>query len=156
MLYLLVTGERAALLTYHSWWTEVRKQLGKQTSIAKNLAPISSWEEKPQEYNLEAYLNHRGATSSLREDLTYEVSEWVKFFSASDKQVLRDVANSFKLQWKTISDFWDEIAEQESQRQQLQRLMDQRKMDLRKQNVRQFRIDGDAMTGELEKALGGK
>lgn len=35
----------AALLTYHSWWTEVRKQIGKQTSIAKNLAPISSWEE---------------------------------------------------------------------------------------------------------------
>ncbi|KAG0220677.1 hypothetical protein BGX31_010712 [Mortierella sp. GBA43] len=109
---------------------------------------------KLHEYNLVAYLNHRGATSSLREDLTYEVSQWVKLFSASDKQVLRDVAISFRSQCKTISGFWDEIAEQESQRQQHQRLMDQRKMDLREQNVRQFRIDGDAMTGELEKALG--
>lgn len=110
----------------------------------------------PLEYNLEAYLNYRGATSSLREDLMYELSEWVKFFSASDKQVLRDVANSFRSQWKKISGFWDKIAEQESQQQQLRRLMNQRIVDLREENVRQFRIDGDAMTGELEKALGGK
>ncbi|KAG0260528.1 hypothetical protein BG011_001849, partial [Mortierella polycephala] len=104
-------------------------------------------------YNLEAYFKHRGATSSRREDLTYELSEWVKLFSASDKQILRDVANSFRSQWKTMSKFWDEILELESQRRQFEQLMEQRKIDLRRQNVHQLRIDGDAMTRELDEVL---
>ncbi|KAG0257272.1 hypothetical protein BGZ95_005292 [Linnemannia exigua] len=109
----------------------------------------------PAEYNLEAYFKYRGATSSRREDLTYELSEWVKFFSASGKQILRDVARSFRCQWKSMSKFWDEIEERESQQRQFEQLMEQRKIDLRRQNVHQFRIDGNAMTRELDEALGG-
>ncbi|KAG0373685.1 hypothetical protein BGX24_011389 [Mortierella sp. AD032] len=108
----------------------------------------------PAEYNLEAYFKHRGATFSRQEDLTYELSEWVKFFSASGKQILRDVAKSFRSQWKSMSKFWDEIEEQESQQRQFELLMEQRKIDLRRQNVHQFRIDGDAMTKELDETLG--
>ncbi|KAF9547622.1 hypothetical protein BGW38_009626 [Lunasporangiospora selenospora] len=109
----------------------------------------------PAEYNLVAYFKHRGATSSSQEDITYELSEWIKFFSASDKQILRDVASSFRSQWKSMSKFWDEIVERESQQRQLEQVMEKRKIDLRRQNVDQFRIDGDAMTRELDEALGG-
>lgn len=109
----------------------------------------------PAEYNLEAYFEYRGATSSHREDVTYELSEWVKFLSASGKQILRDVARSSRSQWKSMSKFWDEVEERESQQRQLEQLMEQRKIDLRRQNVHQFRIDGDAMTRELGEALGG-
>ncbi|KAG0356356.1 hypothetical protein BGZ54_000761 [Gamsiella multidivaricata] len=65
----------------------------------------------PAEYNPLAYFKHPGATSSLREHLAHELSEWVKCFSASDKQILRDVASSFRSYRKqTMSKFWDEIA----------------------------------------------
>ncbi|KAF8923534.1 hypothetical protein BGZ58_002832, partial [Dissophora ornata] len=77
------------------------------------------------------------------------------FFAASGKQILRDIARSFRLQWKSMSKFWDEIEERESQQRQFEKLMEQRKIELRKQNVHQFRIDGDAMTRELDEALGG-
>lgn len=112
---------------------------------------------KPSEYNPLSYFKHRRATSSLREQLTHELSEWVKYFSASDKQIHRDIANSLRSYRKqAISDFWNDIAEQESKRRQCEQLLEQRKSDLRRQNVTQLRIDGDAMTRELEEALNGK
>lgn len=70
---------------------------------------------RPAEYNPLSYFKHRGATSSLRERLTHELSQWVKYFSASDKQVHRDIANSLRSYRKqTLSKFWDDIAERES------------------------------------------
>ncbi|KAK3842539.1 MAG: hypothetical protein J3R72DRAFT_127754 [Linnemannia gamsii] len=110
----------------------------------------------PAEYNPLSYFKHRGATSSLRERLTHELSQWVKFFSASDTQIHRDIANSFNSYRKqTMSKFWNDIAERESQQRQREQLLDQRKNDLRRQNVTQLGIDGDAMTRELDEALNG-
>lgn len=107
----------------------------------------------PAEYNPLSYFKHRGATSSLREQLSHELSEWVKYFSASDKQIHHDIANSLRSYRKqTVSDFWNDITEQESQQRLREKLLEQRKNDLRRQNVTQLRIDGDAMTEELEKA----
>ncbi|KAF9110289.1 hypothetical protein BGX27_006568 [Mortierella sp. AM989] len=52
-----------------------------------------------------------------------------------------------------MSKSWDEILERESQQRQFEQLMEQRKIDLRRQNVHQLRIDGDAMTRELDEVL---
>ncbi|KAF9961534.1 hypothetical protein BGZ72_003372 [Mortierella alpina] len=82
------------------------------------------------------------------------MSEWVRTFSASDKQILRDVASSLRSQWRSLSEFWDEIVEQESQQRKHEQLMEQRKFDLHRQNIHQFRLDGDATTRELDEALG--
>ncbi|KAG0285907.1 hypothetical protein BGZ97_007636, partial [Linnemannia gamsii] len=54
---------------------------------------------------------------------------------------------------QSTSDFWDHIAKQESQQRQDEQLMEKRKRDIRRQNVDQLRIDGDAMTKELDKEL---
>ncbi|KAF9932917.1 hypothetical protein BGZ65_004275, partial [Modicella reniformis] len=102
----------------------------------------------PAEYNPEAYFKHRGATSSLQDLLTRELSEWIQFFSTSDKQIHHDIANSLK-SYRKQSNFWDQLAERESQQRQSEQLMEQRKLDLRGQNVHQLRIDGEAMTREL-------
>lgn len=111
----------------------------------------------PAGYNPLSYFKHRGATSSLREQLMHELSQWVKYFSASDKQIHRDIANSLRSYRKqTITDFWNDIAKQESQQRQREQLMEQRKKDLRRQNVTQLRIDGDAMTRELNEELNGR
>ncbi|KAF9084455.1 hypothetical protein BGX29_002544 [Mortierella sp. GBA35] len=84
----------------------------------------------PAEYNPLSYFKHRGATSSLREQLSHELSEWVKYFSALDKQIHHDIANFLRSY-----------------------IVGTAKNDLRRQNVTQLRIDGDAMTEELDKAL---
>lgn len=108
----------------------------------------------PAEYNPLSYFKHRGATSSLRERLTHELSQWIKYFSASDKQIHRDIANSLRSYRKqTMSNFWNEIAERESQQRHHEQLLEQRKIDLRRQNVTQLGIDGDALTRELDEAL---
>jgi hypothetical protein len=71
--------------------------------------------------------------------------------------IYREIANSFRsCRKQSTSDFWDHIAKQESQQRQDEQLMEKRKRDIRRQNVDQLRIDGDAMTKELDKELNGR
>ncbi|KAF9167217.1 hypothetical protein DFQ26_005330 [Actinomortierella ambigua] len=101
-----------------------------------------------------SYFRHRGATSSLRRRLMQELSYWIEFFAASDKQVLHDIANSLNsCRKQTLAEFWNDLAQQEARQKQSESLLEQRKIDIRRQNVAQLRIDGDVMTRELEEGL---
>ncbi|KAG9069380.1 hypothetical protein KI688_010282 [Linnemannia hyalina] len=92
-----------------------------------------------------------------------KASDWIKYFSASDRQVHRDISARLKsYSKKAISNFWTvtslretrERQEQEREAQERERvkLMEERRIDLRTQDVMQLRMDDDAMTKELEAA----
>ncbi|KAF9906969.1 hypothetical protein EC991_011444 [Linnemannia zychae] len=103
------------------------------------------------EFDPLSYFKHRRATSTDQARLTRELSDWIKHFSASDHQILRDISAHLKSYNKqAISDFWNATALCEAQEREHAMLMEGRRADLRRQNVVQLRIDGDAMTKELE------
>ncbi|KAF9086354.1 hypothetical protein BGX27_003204, partial [Mortierella sp. AM989] len=65
--------------------------------------------------------------------------------------ILRDISKYLKsYNKKAITEFWAAIAQRENQEAEHAKMMQERRSDLRRQNIKQLRIDGDALTKELE------
>ncbi|KAF9906943.1 hypothetical protein BX616_000563 [Lobosporangium transversale] len=109
----------------------------------------------PAKFNPIDYFNYRGATSIQRNALSFEWSNWINEFASSNVKVLQETAvylfTGFKKE--TLTQFWEDLAAEEKYGRQQQQLLSQRKIDLRRQNIQQLRMDGEAMTRELEMEL---
>jgi hypothetical protein len=111
----------------------------------------------PSKFDRLEYLKSRNATSNQKEALEFEWASWLDYFRTSGSQTLRDISVRLRSSTKrqVLSQFWEDLAHQETLQRQHQYLLEQRKLDIRRENVDQFQADGAAMTREMRRDLDG-